>query len=290
MTSIGFIGLGVMGYPMAGHLVAAGHAVVVHNRTTQVAERFLAEFPGARMASTPADAAANAEIVMTIVGDDDSVRSVVLGEDGALAAMQAGSILVDHTTASAEIALEIGTAAAPRDVSVIDAPVSGGESGAQNGVLTVMCGGDPDAFERVAPVIDAYSRTRNLIGPLGSGQRTKMVNQIAIAGVLQGLAEAINFGRIAGLDMETVLATISAGAAGSWQMTNRGTTMVAGEFDFGFAVEWMVKDLRIALTEAERLGVPLPVTECVAGYYDELMAKGDRRSYTSALIKLLADQ
>lgn len=274
---------------MAGHLVTAGHTVAVHNRTTDVAERFRTDFPTVRVAMTPAEAAAGADIVFTIVGDDASVRSVILGDDGALAAMPRGSVLVDHTTATAEIALEIGTAATQYGVDVIDAPVSGGESGAQNGTLTVMCGGDVAAFDKVAPVMDAYSRTRRLIGTLGSGQRTKMVNQIAIAGVLQGLAEAINFGKAADLDMEEVLDTISAGAAGSWQMTNRGSTMVAGVFDFGFAIEWMVKDLRIALGEAERLAISLPIATCVAGYYEELMERGDRRSDTSALIKLLTD-
>ncbi|MGI9606430.1 MAG: NAD(P)-dependent oxidoreductase [Acidimicrobiales bacterium] len=287
MTTIGFIGLGVMGYPMAGHLVGAGHAVNVYNRTTSVAERFVAEHPNASLSPTPAAAAASADIVFLIVGNDDSVRSVALAEDGALSAMQPGSILVDHTTASADIAVELGEAGAARGVPVIDAPVSGGEAGAQNGALTIMCGGDQDSFDVVEPVMAAYSSTRTLIGPLGSGQRTKMVNQVAIAGLVQGLSEALTLGMEAGLDMDRVLATISNGAAGSWQMSNRGHTMVADKFDFGFAIEWMVKDLGIALAEARRLGIDTPVADLVAGYYDELMDAGESRSDTSVLIRRL---
>lgn len=285
MTRIGFIGLGAMGYPMAGHLVAAGHDVAVFNRTTTVAERFCDEHPGARLANSPADACAGAEVGVLIVGNDDSVRSVALGEAGALAGLDAGAVLIDHTTASATVAIELGEAAAVSGVGFIDAPVSGGESGAQNGVLTIMCGGDQSTFDRVEPIMTAYSGTRTLIGPIGSGQRTKMVNQIAIAGTIQGLAEALNLGISAGLDMDKVLATISNGAAGSWQMSNRGSTMVADSFDFGFAVEWMVKDLGIALAEARRLGAPTPVASIVAGYYDELLESGDGRSDTSALIR-----
>lgn len=287
MATLGFIGLGVMGYPMAGHLVSAGHTVTVHNRTASVAERFVAEHPEASLASTPAEAAAGADVVFLIVGNDDSVRSVALGADGAISGMSEGSILVDHTTASADVAVELGEAAASAGVSVIDAPVSGGESGAQNGVLTVMCGGETEPFASVEPIIAAYSGTRTLIGPLGSGQKTKMVNQIAIAGLLQGLSEALNFGVLAGLDMAKVIATISAGAAGSWQMSNRGQTMVDDEFDFGFAIEWMVKDLGIALTEADRLDAPTPITSQVASFYEELHAAGESRSDTSVLIRRL---
>ncbi len=287
MATLGFIGLGVMGYPMAGHLVSAGHDVTVYNRTASVSERFVAEHPAAKRAATPAEAAAGADVVFLIVGNDDSVRSVALGDDGALAAMPEGSVLVDHTTASATVAIELGEAAQARNISVIDGPVSGGESGAQNGVLTIMCGGTDDAFATAEPIMAAYSGTRTLIGPLGSGQKTKMINQIAIAGLLQGLSEALNFGSLAGLDMEKVLATISAGAAGSWQMANRGQTMVDDSFDFGFAVEWMIKDLGIALTEAERLGAPTPITSQVAAFYDELHAAGEARSDTSVLIRRL---
>jgi len=287
MTRIGFIGLGVMGYPMAGHLVDAGHDVAVFNRTGEVADRFVEQFPLARKAETAADAATDADVVFTIVGNDDSVRAVVLGPSGALAGMADGTILVDHTTASAELALELGAVAAEQSISVIDAPVSGGQSGAENGGLTVMCGGDEQPFVAVEPIMQAYSGTRTLIGPLGSGQRTKMINQTAIAGLLQGLSEGINLGMAAGLDMEKVLATISNGAAGSWQMSNRGHTMVADEFDFGFAIEWMIKDLDIALEEAERIGVPMPVTELVTGYYKELAATGEARSDSSVLIRRL---
>ncbi len=285
MTRIGFIGLGAMGYPMAGHLVVAGHDVAVFNRTAAVAERFCAEHPGARLANSPADACAGAEVGLLIVGNDDSVRSVALGEDGALAGLDAGAVLIDHTTASAAVAIELGEAAAASGVGFIDAPVSGGESGAQNGVLTIMCGGGQSTFDRVEPIMSAYSGTRTLIGPIGAGQTTKMVNQIAIAGTIQGLAEALNLGMSAGLDMDKVLATISNGAAGSWQMSNRGSTMVADSFDFGFAIEWMIKDLGIALAEARRLGAPTPVASIVAGYYDELLESGEGRSDTSALIR-----
>jgi len=287
MTRIGFIGLGAMGYPMAGHLVAAGHDVAVFNRTTGVATRFCAEHAGARLADSPADACRGADVGILIVGNDDSVRSVALGADGALSGLPSGAILIDHTTASATVADELAEAGRARGVGVIDAPVSGGEAGAQNGVLTIMCGGEEQTFEQIEPIMTAYSQTRTLIGPTGSGQTTKMVNQVAIAGLLQGLSEALNLGIAAGLDMTKVLATISNGAAGSWQMTNRGQTMVDDQFDFGFAIEWMIKDLGIALAEAERLGAPTPVASLVAGYYDELKANGAARSDTSALISRL---
>lgn len=287
MTRIGFIGLGAMGYPMAGHLVAAGHDVAIFNRTRSVADRFCDEHPDARLAVSPADACEGADVGVLIVGNDDSVRSVALGDDGALRGLSSGGVLIDHTTASATVAVEIGEAAAALDIGFLDAPVSGGESGAQNGVLTIMCGGDQPTFDRVEPLMEAYSGTRTLIGPIGSGQRTKMVNQLAIAGTIQGLSEALNLGMAAGLDMDKVLATISNGAAGSWQMSNRGSTMVADSFDFGFAIEWMIKDLGIALAEADRLGAPTPVATLVAGFYEELQAAGDGRKDTSALIRRL---
>ena len=287
MTDIGFIGLGAMGYPMAGHLVAAGHSVSVYNRTTEVADRFVAEFPDARLASSPADACRGAAVGVMIVGNDDSVRSVALGDEGALAGLAEGSVLIDHTTASATMAAELAEAASAKNISTLDAPVSGGEAGAQNGALTIMCGGDQQTFDAVEELMATYSNTRTLIGPTGAGQTCKMVNQVAIAGLIQGLAEALNLGIAAGLDMEKVLATISNGAAGSWQMSNRGQTMVDDRFDFGFAIEWMVKDLGIALAEAERVGAATPVGTLVASYYDELMESGDSRSDTSALIKRL---
>lgn len=272
---------------MAGLLVDAGHEVSVYNRTTEVAEKFIVEFPKASLAATPKEACEGADFGILIVGNDDSVRSVALGDDGALAGLPSGSILIDHTTVSATVADELAVAGKRVGVSCLDAPVSGGEAGAQNGVLTVMCGGDTDTFAAAEPIIKTYSQTLTLIGPTGSGQRTKMINQIAIAGMLQGLSEAISFGLESGLDMEKVLATISDGAAGSWQMSNRGTTMVEGKFDFGFALEWMIKDLGIALEEADRLGVATPITKQVADYYEELASQGDERSDTSALIKLL---
>lgn len=288
-TRIAFIGLGAMGYPMAGHLVDAGHDVVVFNRTTTVAESFVADHPTASLAATPREAAAGADVAILIVGNDDSVRSVALGDDGALGALSEGAVLIDHTTASATVALELDTAGASHGIGVLDAPVSGGEAGAQNGVLTIMCGGDQSTFDRAEPIMASYSKTRTLIGPSGSGQTCKMVNQVAIAGLLQGLAEAINLGVRAGLDMDLVLATITDGAAGSWQMTNRAHTMVADDYDFGFAIEWMVKDLGIALAEAERVGAQTPVATLVAQYYDDLIADGHGRCDTSALLRRLTD-
>ena len=287
MARIGWVGLGAMGYPMAGHLVESGHDVTVFNRTTEVAERFVAQHPDARLAHSPAEATTNADAGFLIVGNDDSVRSVALGPDGALAGLPDGSLLIDHTTASATVAHELANAAASKNIGVLDAPVSGGEAGAQNGVLTIMCGGTEDTFERADAWMQSYGKTRTLIGDTGAGQTTKMVNQLAIAGLLQGLAEAVNLGVAAGLDMDRVLQTITDGAAGSWQMSNRGKTMVEDQFDFGFASEWMVKDLRIALAEAERLGAPTPVASLVASYYDELIANGEARSDTSVLIRRL---
>jgi 3-hydroxyisobutyrate dehydrogenase len=283
MTNCAFIGLGVMGYPMAGHLQANGHDVTVYNRTTAKAEQWVAQHGGAR-ASTPREAAAGQSIVFVCVGNDDDVRSVVLGDDGALAGMGSGTVLVDHTTASADLARELHEAAQAGGVGFVDAPVSGGQAGAENGALTVMCGGEQQPFDTAAPAIASFSQACNLIGGPGSGQLTKMVNQLSIAGLLQGLSEALAFGSQAGLDMDKVLDTIDKGAAGSWQMSNRGRTMVANEFDFGFAVEWMQKDLGIALDAARKLDSPAPVSEIVAAYYDDIAEAGHTRWDTSSLI------
>lgn len=287
MAKCAFIGLGVMGYPMAGHLQKSGHSVTVYNRTTAKAEKWAAEF-GGTFAATPAKAAKDAEFVFCCVGNDDDLRSVITGPDGALAGMSAETILVDHTTASANVARELYQLAARQDVSMIDAPVSGGQAGAENGVLTVMCGGDQTAFDKAAPVIDAFARSCKLMGETGSGQLTKMVNQICIAGLVQGLSEAMNFGNKAGLDMTKVIDVISKGAAGSWQMENRGQTMVDGKFDFGFAVDWMRKDLGICLDEAGRNGARLPVTALVDQFYAQVQGRGGNRWDTSSLIDLLA--
>ena len=288
MAVCAFVGLGVMGYPMAGHLVAAGHQVTVYNRTGARADAWVAEHGGAS-APSPAEAAADAEFVFVCVGNDDDVRSVTLAADGALASMEAGSVLVDHTTASAELAQELHEKAGAQGVGFVDAPISGGQAGAENGVLTVMCGGDRDVFERAEPVIGAYAKAVTLLGGPGSGQRTKMVNQICIAGLVQGLAEGIDFARRAGLDVEQVVATISQGAAGSWQMANRGTTMAGREFDFGFALDWMRKDLAICFAEAERIGATLPVTAVIDQFYARLQRQGRGRWDTSSLIELLVD-
>ncbi len=288
MAKCAFIGLGVMGYPMAGHLVAAGHDVTVYNRTGSRAQAWAAEHGGSA-AATPAEAAAGAEFVFLCVGDDPDVRAVTTGPDGVLATMSAGSVLTDHTTASAEVAREVHAAAAAQGVGFVDAPISGGQAGAENGVLTVMCGGDQGDFDRAAPVIDAYSRACNLLGGPGSGQLTKMVNQICIAGLVQGLSEGINFAQRAGLDVAAVVDTISKGAAGSWQMENRAQTMADGIFDYGFALDWMRKDLRICFEEARRNGAPLPVTEIVDGFYAELQEQGLGRWDTSTLIHRLRD-
>ena len=286
MAICAFLGLGVMGYPMAGHLVAAGHRVTVYNRTTAKAERWVAEHGGA-MAATPAAAAEGAEYVFLCVGDDPDVLAMTSGADGVLETMGEGAVLVDHTTASAVIARNVYAAAAGQGVGFVDAPISGGQAGAENGVLTVMCGGDQADFDRVAPVIDAYSRACNLLGGPGSGQLTKMVNQICIAGLVQGLSEGINFAQRAGLDVGSVVDTISKGAAGSWQMENRAQTMADGVFDYGFALDWMRKDLRICFEEAASNGSALPVTEIVDGYYEQLQELGLGRWDTSTLIHLL---
>lgn len=289
MAICAFLGLGVMGYPMAGHLVAAGHRVTVYNRTTAKAERWVAEHGGA-MVATPAAAAEGAEYVFLCVGDDPDVLAVTTGADGVLETMGEGTVLVDHTTASAVIAREVHAAAAAQGVGFVDAPISGGQAGAENGVLTVMCGGDQADFDRVAPVIDAYSRACNLLGGPGSGQLTKMVNQICIAGLVQGLSEGINFAQRAGLDVGSVVDTISKGAAGSWQMENRAQTMADGVFDYGFALDWMRKDLRICFQEAAANGSALPVTEIVDGYYEQLQELGLGRWDTSTLIHLLRQE
>ena len=289
MAICAFLGLGVMGYPMAGHLVAAGHRVTVYNRTTAKADRWVAEHGGA-MAMTPAAAAEGAEYVFLCVGDDPDVLTVTTGADGVLETMGEGAVLVDHTTASAVIARNVHAAAAAQGVGFVDAPISGGQAGAENGVLTVMCGGDQADFDRVAPVIDAYSRACNLLGGPGSGQLTKMVNQICIAGLVQGLSEGINFAQRAGLDVGGVVDTISKGAAGSWQMENRAQTMADGVFDYGFALDWMRKDLRICFEEAAANGSVLPVTEIVDGYYEQLQELGLGRWDTSTLIHLLRQE
>ena len=289
MAICAFLGLGVMGYPMAGHLVAAGHRVTVYNRTTAKAERWVAEH-GGEMATTPAAAAEGAEYVFLCVGDDPDVLAVTTGADGVLETMGEGAVLVDHTTASAVIARNVHAVAAAQGVGFVDAPISGGQAGAENGVLTVMCGGDQADFDRVAPVIDAYSRACNLLGGPGSGQLTKMVNQICIAGLVQGLSEGINFAQRAGLDVGGVVDTISKGAAGSWQMENRAQTMADGVFDYGFALDWMRKDLRICFEEAAANGSVLPVTEIVDGYYEQLQELGLGRWDTSTLIHLLRQE
>ncbi|PKR56972.1 oxidoreductase [Thalassospira lohafexi] len=287
MAKCAFIGLGVMGYPMAGHLQKAGHDVTVYNRTAAKAEKWVSEYGGAS-AATPAEAAKGAEFVFSCVGNDDDLRSVTTGSDGILSTMDSGSVLIDNTTASADVARELYAAAKEKGVSLIDAPVSGGQAGAENGVLTVMCGGDQAAFDRAAPIIDAFAKSCKLMGESGSGQLTKMVNQICIAGLVQGLSEGINFGVKAGLDMEKVLDVISKGAAGSWQMENRGSTMVENKFDFGFAVDWMRKDLGICLEESKHNGARLPVTSLVDQFYAQVQERGGQRWDTSSLIDLLS--
>ena len=284
--SVAFLGLGVMGHPMAGHLARAGHRVTVYNRTAAKADDWVREF-GGRSAPTPREAAAGADIVFACVGNDVDLRSVALGPDGALPAMKPDAVFVDHTTASADIARELAAAAAERGLGFVDGPVSGGNLGAVNGVLTVMCGGAPEAFARIQPVAMAYSKAVTLLGPAGSGQLAKMVNQIAIAGLVQGLSEAIAFGQKAGLDMKAVLGVIGKGAAQSWQMDNRGPTMIEDRFDFGFAVDWMRKDLALCLAEAQRNGARLPVTALVDQFYADVQAMDGRRLDTSSLIKRL---
>ena len=288
--NVAFLGLGVMGYPMAGHLALAGHGVTVYNRTAAKAAAWCDEFAqtsAPKFADTPRAAVAGAEIVFCCVGNDDDLRSVTLGDDGAFAGMARGAVFVDHTTASADVARELNAAAQRKGLQFIDAPVSGGQAGAQNGMLTVMCGGDGAAFESVRPVAMAFSRAFTLMGASGAGQLTKMVNQICIAGLVQGLSEAVAFGQKSGLDMLQVLDVIGKGAAQSWQLDNRGKTMVADQFEFGFAVDWMRKDLGLVLDEAKRNGARLPVTALVDQFYADVQQMGGRRWDTSSLIKRL---
>jgi 3-hydroxyisobutyrate dehydrogenase len=286
--AVAFLGLGVMGYPMAGHLARAGHRVTVYNRTPAKSERWVKEYGGSS-APTPAAAVAKAELVLMCVGNDDDVRTVALGLDGALGAMKPGTVLVDHTTASAQVAREVHAAASAAGIGFLDAPVSGGQAGAENGKLTIMVGGDAAAYASAEAVLAHYARAVTLMGGPGSGQLTKMVNQICIAGLVQALSEGINFAAMAGLDVERVLDVISKGAAQSWQMENRGKTMAADKFDFGFAVDWMRKDLGICIAEGRANGAALPVTALVDQFYARLQAKGGGRWDTSSLIRLLRD-
>ncbi len=283
---VAFLGMGVMGYPMAGHLARAGHHVTVYNRSAAKAQAWVAEY-GGTSAATPREAAAGAQIVFACVGNDDDLRSVVLGADGAFAGMTKGALFVDHTTASAEVARELYATARAAGLDFVDAPVSGGQAGAVNGLLTVMCGGEPSAFERARPVGMAFSRAFTLIGAPGAGQLAKMVNQICIAGLVQGLSEGVSFGMAAGLDMKLVLDVIGKGAAQSWQMDNRGKTMVDDKFDFGFAVDWMRKDLGLCLDEAKRNGAPLPATALVDQFYGDVQRMGGGRWDTSSLVRRL---
>ena len=287
-VTVAFIGLGVMGYPMAGHLARAGHTVTVYNRTAAKAEQWAKEYGGSAKA-TPREAATGASIVFCCVGNDDDLRSVTLGEDGAFAGMTPGGIFVDHTTASAKVEHELAASGTPHGLHLLDAPVSGGQAGAESGQLSVMVGGEREVFDRAQPVIDAFAKAVVYMGPLGSGQLTKMVNQICIAGLVQGLSEALAFGMKAGLDMEQVIAAISKGAAQSWQMENRWKTMVEGKFDFGFAVDWMRKDLAICLDQARTMHAQLPVAALVDQFYARVQTLGGNRWDTSSLIKLLQD-
>ena len=286
MKKVAFIGLGVMGYPMAGHLQQAGHQVTVYNRTQAKAEQWVKQYQG-QMASTPKLAAEGADIVFVCVGNDDDLRSVVIGENGAFSGMSRGALMVDHTTASADVARQLAEQAQESGFAFLDAPVSGGEAGAVNGQLTVMVGGDEADFNQVKTVMDAYAKFSKRLGPVGSGQLAKMMNQICIAGVVQGLAEAIHFGSNAGLDVEAVVEVISQGAAGSWQMDNRHKSMIKGEYDFGFAVDWMRKDLAIALDEARKNGSTLPLTALVDQFYADVQQSGGNRWDTSSLLTRL---
>ena len=281
-----FIGLGVMGYPMAGHLKNAGIDVCVYNRTAEKAQRWVDQYKGS-MADTPAAAAEGCDVVLSCVGNDDDVRQVLLGDAGALSAMRSGALLVDHTTASATLARELNSAAAEKGVGFLDAPVSGGQAGAENGALTVMVGGADSHYEIAKPVFESYSKFSKLLGPAGSGQLAKMVNQVCIAGIVQGLAEGLNFAQKAGLDGEALIETISKGAAGSWQMDNRFETMLADQYEFGFAVDWMRKDLGIAIAEAKNNGADLPVAELVDSFYAEVQKMGGARWDTSSLLARL---
>ncbi|GLX80513.1 oxidoreductase [Thalassotalea insulae] len=286
MKKVAFIGLGVMGYPMAGHLKNAGYQVCVYNRTEDKAKRWVKEFSG-QMAATPKEAAQGCDIVFCCVGNDEDVREVTLGDNGILAGLAGNGILVDHTTASAELARELAEVAKGQNVDFIDAPVSGGQAGAENGVLTIMCGGELAVFEQVAPVMEAYARFSQLMGGAGAGQLAKMVNQICFVNTVQGLAEGLNFAQKAGLDTDKLIETISKGAAGSWQMDNRGKTMCQRSFDFGFAVDWVRKDLGMAFDEAKKIGADLTITKQLDGYYQEVQQMGGNRWDTSSLIARL---
>ncbi len=286
MAKLAFLGMGVMGYPMAGHLAAKGHDVTVYNRTFSKAEAW-AKHHGGAAAKTPREAAAGADIVFACVGNDDDLRSVVLGDDGALAGMAIDTIFVDHTTTSATVAIEMANAAKELKIGFVDAPVSGGQAGAENGLLTVMCGGDQTTYDRVEEAINCFSKSCRLMGDQGAGQLTKMVNQICIAGLVQGLSEGMHFAQKAGLDGNAVLDVISKGAAGSWQMENRGTTMLKDEFEFGFAVDWMRKDLGIVLDEAKSNGASVPVTALVDQFYGDVQKMGGGRWDTSSLMRRL---
>jgi 3-hydroxyisobutyrate dehydrogenase len=287
MAKVAFLGLGVMGYPMAAHLKhRGGHDVTVYNRTASKSEKWVAEHDGA-LAKTPAEAAQSKDFVFSCVGNDDDLRQVTIGKDGAFAAMSKGSVFIDHTTASAEVARELDSGAKAGGFDFLDAPVSGGQAGAENGALTVMIGGEQAVYDRAKPVIDSFAKMTGLMGPAGSGQLTKMINQICIAGLVQGLAEGVHFGKRAGLDIEKVVEVISKGAAGSWQMENRHKTMNAGKFDFGFAIDWMRKDLGICLEEARRNGAKLPVTALVDQFYADVQAMGGNRWDTSSLLARL---
>ncbi len=287
MAKVAFLGLGVMGYPMARHLKSKGHDVTVYNRTYAKAEKWVSENGGGEAARTPAQAAKGQDFVFACVGNDNDLRSVTIGKDGAFAAMARGAVFVDHTTASADVARELHGAAKALGLGFIDAPVSGGQAGAENGALTVMCGGDADSYARAEPVIMSFARACRLLGASGAGQIAKMMNQIAIAGLVQGLSEAVHFGKRAGMDVDAVIEVISKGAAGSWQMENRGKTMNQGKFDFGFAVDWMRKDLGICLDEARRNGANLPVTALVDQFYSEVQKMGGQRWDTSSLVARL---
>ena len=283
---VSFIGLGTMGYPMAGHVSKAGHAVVVFNRSTQKAQNWCEEYTGT-FATTPALAAQDADIVLTCVGNDDDLRAVYLGQDGAFQQAKAGTLFIDPTTASAEVAKELHQAAQERGFYFMDAPVSGGQAGAVNGVLTVMIGGSQSDLDKAHPVLDCYAKATSLMGPVGNGQIAKMVNQILIGGVLSGLSEGIRFAQTAGLDIATLVDTLKHGAAGSWQLENRGETMAKNEFDFGFAIEWMHKDLGLCLAQAEKMGIKIPLTKAVDQDYQALIAEGRGRQDTSVLVKAL---
>lgn len=286
MANIAFIGLGIMGYPMAGYIAKAGHDVTVYNRTSAKAEKWAAEFSG-KAADTPAAAAHNADFVFCCVGNDDDLRAVTIGQGGAFETLKQGAVFIDNTTASAEVARELAQAARQKNADFIDAPVSGGQAGAENGALTVMCGGDENTFAKAKPIIDCYAKMVGLMGPTGSGQLTKMVNQICIAGLLQGLSEGIHFAQNADLDVSAVIDVISKGAAGSWQMDNRHKTMNEGEYDHGFAVDWMRKDLAICLNEAEKNGSTLPGTALIDQYYGDVQKMGGNRWDTSSLLARL---